>query len=668
MAQQLAQLAQLERQTADEGQGMSISLMLCDVSPSPAVLFSSMTERDLPGSLHTYIFNQSSHSGDDAALWCLHQATTLAVYSKVAIVPAALDAASTADADLHAMWQWLSGLSGRISAQHQDGMAIVHTHDGRGACAYGGTSRAILSTLQSLIKANAAQGKSATRWLSCGDSNEQQPKQRVDKASTEKSEQPTGAHRTHLIATGIDYGERRLSDSLGNWLEKELGSNSRGRSALHERDLRVFSELYSNLSTQFHKELRQSIQRDVDTKDAGNTAGNSAGKRKHNLGPDLKYVAGLADGGSRRAGSASNKRAAMPSISVVSSVYRKPAIVEIQALLLRWQHYPSTHFETVICDDGSVPPALPTGEALPDVYLWHSKSRPPLEMAAADQILRLTHGAYDGGGPWTGRTNHKIRSQNHCVFLARHPQLVLLDDDVWPFSEQWALAFASRMKNHAQVVVRGECDFYRIDPAHPGIEMDAHHYYSRKQDNRGEETTQNTFARFGSYRWFKHNQADLGYFFPHNVGISKRTFEAVGGMDFAFDGTYAWEDLDFGNKLKEQGVIPKRQVLLSYEGYAVNVGWPHHGVLEGAQKGGGMKQARVTVAADGTAPLVTEQPKANQRNQRNERIYQHRWLTGRPQRSVVVSRVLADSAAAKAGMSFGDIMYVHSITVRFREF
>jgi glycosyltransferase involved in cell wall biosynthesis len=528
----------------------------------------------------------------------------------------------------------------------------------------------------------------SSQWLRCNrttpdreqdDSHGQQPQVQQPQVRSGK-----GKHINPGV-TGIDGGERRLSDALDAWLETEAGishattdggAGHLARTVQHEQELQVFSQLYARLSTKYHAQLRKSVPPLPEAQDKTKGTEGDKTNRKRNLGPDLKYIAslGLVDeiGNGNNDGpitDRTNSKRAPPSISVVSSVYEKPGIVEIQALLLRWQRYPAAHFERIVCDDGSVPPTLPTGEAAPDVYLWHSKSRPPLEMARADQILLLADSGYNGGGPWARRTNHKIRSQNHCVFLARHPQLILLDDDVLPFSEQWAMAFASRLKQHAQVVVRGEYDFYRCSTRHPGIEMDAKHYVG--QHRQGGEQQQNdqdgsdmnvsdsssTFARFGSYRWFKHGQPDLGYFFPHNVGISKQVFEAVGGMDYAFDGTYAWEDLDFGNRLKEHGVIPQRQVLLSYEGYAVNVGWPHDGVVNDAPEEKQDVGGRATVVtADGKVGVVTERPKDNQRN---ERIYMHRWNApgGELPRSVVVSRVIHGSAAAQAGLRFGDIMY-----------
>ena len=126
---------------------------------------------------------------------------------------------------------------------------------------------------------------------------------------------------------------------------------------------------------------------------------------------------------------------------------------------------------------------------------------------------------------------HRVRSFNDGAQLARTSHIIFLDDDTIPLTPFWAATHVRRLIQEPRAFTRGPVHILMSDA--------------------DVSVTEATLQEVRSIDW---PHAELGWFSTTNLGFRRSTWDAVGGLDSAFDGNYGFEDKDLGRTVEAAGL------------------------------------------------------------------------------------------------------------------
>jgi len=192
-----------------------------------------------------------------------------------------------------------------------------------------------------------------------------------------------------------------------------------------------------------------------------------------------------------------------PAVSVLIGAFQRFATLELIVSSLRRQK--GVLIEIIVSDGGSNPSIL---------------ASIPATAALVDKIIyRKDDGLY-----------HRVRSFNEAAEAATHSIFILLDDDVIPAGDYWALAA-----------------FRSLDTSDAGISRMPVVIREFKDDLSDVATRKEELL---SLSWAN----AIVTFSTWNVAIRRASWEAIGGLAWRFDGIYGNEDHDFHNRAVASGL------------------------------------------------------------------------------------------------------------------
>lgn len=207
--------------------------------------------------------------------------------------------------------------------------------------------------------------------------------------------------------------------------------------------------------------------------------------------------------------------AAMGALSVIIGAYQRPVTLDLQLRALSQQKHVSV--EVIVVDGGSDPPMSTCLAHAPCHAAWHA------------MLYRVHDGQY-----------HRVRNFNEGVALAKHPTIVLLDDDVVPMSDYWAYGAVRAMAMPMPVGEGGDGeapDIVRLPMVIKELRANLSDVAGRIQEISTIDSWSASYPGFTSC----------------NLAIRADTWKALGGFDGQMDGRYGGEDEDFHRRAKEAG-------------------------------------------------------------------------------------------------------------------
>ncbi len=198
-----------------------------------------------------------------------------------------------------------------------------------------------------------------------------------------------------------------------------------------------------------------------------------------------------------------------PFVSVIIPTYNRCELVRQTLESLAQQTYPSSHFEVLLCDDGSTDGTREMVQSLQAPYRLHYM--------------------------WQANKG-RATARNLGLRQAQGEIILFLDGDMFADADLVAEHVASH-RAHPNVLVRGEIRL-------PSEIREANLFTSLAMaplDNLADQT------------------ADKDGFLPYslaltgNLSLTKSASERIGPQDESFDASYAWDDVDLGYRADRLG-------------------------------------------------------------------------------------------------------------------
>ncbi len=186
------------------------------------------------------------------------------------------------------------------------------------------------------------------------------------------------------------------------------------------------------------------------------------------------------------------------SVSVVISAFQRYSSLSLMILALRRQKH--VQLEIVLVDSGSWPPLL---ENIPGLNV-------------DTYIYRKEDGLY-----------HRVRAFNEGISASKHDIIILMDDDIVPLSDYWALSAALALHGPDKAsIARLPLQYFNFAPDFADASSST--------------------ERIRALRWDTHARN-----FPYldystcNMAIRRDAWNTVGGFDWKYDGRYGHDDTLF---------------------------------------------------------------------------------------------------------------------------